>query len=676
MDAGRDAGVITRQLKDLSQSVRLANLTKKAFEDLEEAIALLDNKNYLEATEKLKSVESISNKAEFQDDEDSKQSMKAIRKEHDFVKQKVAYVLGKDWDENVKIVPHFEDGTEDKLLSTTLEFKFQPTDTRLKWLVQAMSQSDILLFRQTKFSQRLFTYILKPIVTRKTRLEEGNSNSFILHVDQESEERPNPVTVLEDFEIICRLLFKYFDFCLSDNQHFLSKIGSQICKPSVDLLMKECLMPAVPDKKDEFEGYFPKITTVVKSFHTAMLATKFFKENEIEALLQFVENLNETFVNKKCCSILGQARMLMKKDLHVVTKIEEKASLGKEDLEDLLQTKTNTNLKIDVSQEEELLPLPQGMSLNDGLFKFPTCQVSTSMIDLKALIDNVINEALEVKDDALYSGRLLVALRNVFEMYNDVLPVTHNESLKSFPLNSALGYNNCMYLAHECLQIFIPAEKLPDPLNRRPLTFSDLVPKLRQTGIEVFMAQMRRLRDQFRSLLRDSVTGIGQLDGSNLLPNTSEKCMKQVMHQMLHLKSLWEDTLPLSIYRRSIGTLLNSVVEELVQRVVVLEDIAADAAVQICTLFTTLQDKAPEQIFVIAGNKETSKGDIVRYVKKWNRFKELIIILNASMREIEDRWASGKGPLANEFTAEEVKRMIRALFQNTDRRAAVLSRIR
>ena len=46
------------------------------------------------------------------------------------------------------------------------------------------------------------------------------------------------------------------------------------------------------------------------------------------------------------------------------------------------------------------------------------------------------------------------------------------------------------------------------------------------------------------------------------------------------------------------------------------------------------------------------------------------------MREIEDRWAAGKGPLANEFTADEIKRMIRALFQNTDRRAAVLSRIR
>ena len=92
---------------------------------------------------------------------------------------------------------------------------------------------------------------------------------------------------------------------------------------------------------------------------------------------------------------------------------------------------------------------------------------------------------------------------------------------------------------------------------------------------------------------------------------------------MLHLKSIWQDVLPLGIYRRTIGTLLNSVVEEMVQRVLILEDIAADAAVQIVTIFSALQDKAPE-VFHLDKNKETSKGDIIRYVKKWNRFKELI----------------------------------------------------
>ena len=74
--------------------------------------------------------------------------------------------------------------------------------------------------------------------------------------------------------------------------------------------------------------------------------------------------------------------------------------------------------------------------------------------------------------------------------------------------------------------------------------------------------------------------------------------------------------------------------------------------------------------------KATKKMDLMRYVKKWNKFLELILILNASLKEIEDRWAGGKGPLALEFSVEEVKKLVRALFQNTDRRAATLSRIK
>ena len=93
-------------------------------------------------------------------------------------------------------------------------------------------------------------------------------------------------------------------------------------------------------------------------------------------------------------------------------------------------------------------------------------------------------------------------------MYNDVLPMSHRESLKKYPLNCALAYNNCMFLAHECLQIFVPIEKLPESLKQRPLTFADLVPKLRQTGVEIFMDQMKRIKDEFQVVLRDPVSGL------------------------------------------------------------------------------------------------------------------------------------------------------------------------
>ena len=62
--------------------------------------------------------------------------------------------------------------------------------------------------------------------------------------------------------------------------------------------------------------------------------------------------------------------------------------------------------------------------------------------------------------------------------------------------------------------------------------------------------------------------------------------------------------------------------------------------------------------------------------KNWTKFTELIFILGASLREIEDGWSGGQGRLCAEFPAEQVKQLIRALFQNTERRAAVLAKIK
>ena len=154
----------------------------------------------------------------------------------------------------------------------------------------------------------------------------------------------------------------------------------------------------------------------VRAFHASLLDMKLFNENEAQVLLDYVDNINETFVNQRCQSLLGQARILMKKDLHVAAKIEDSSSkFNNEDMEEILRTKTNTNFKLDMSVEEELLPLPEGMALNDGLFKFPNCQVSQSIIELKNLLENVVNEALEApKEDGGYlSKKLLLTARYI-----------------------------------------------------------------------------------------------------------------------------------------------------------------------------------------------------------------------------------------------------------------------
>lgn len=51
------------------------------------------------------------------------------------------------------------------------------------------------------------------------------------------------------------------------------------------------------------------------------------------------------------------------------------------------------------------------------------------------------------------------------------------------------------------------------------------------------------------------------------------------------------------------------------------------------------------------------------------------MILGASLIQITEQWSEGKGPLTLNYKPEEIKFLIRALFQNTDRRANALSSI-
>ena len=118
-----------------------------------------------------------------------------------------------------------------------------------------------------------------------------------------------------------------------------------------------------------------------------MTETKFMNKSETNSLSGFIANVNETFVNKRCKTILKNARNLMKKDLHVTKIIEGSSPLDQKDLEQMLKkSETFPDISIEMDFEEQLLPLPQGMTLVDGLFKFPKCQVSKSMIELKDLI--------------------------------------------------------------------------------------------------------------------------------------------------------------------------------------------------------------------------------------------------------------------------------------------------
>ena len=125
------------------------------------------------------------------------------------------------------------------------------------------------------------------------------------------------------------------------------------------------------------------------------------------------------------------------------------------------------------------------------------------------------------------------------------------------------------------------------------------------------------------------------------------------------------------------GTLLNSVVVDIITCITSLDDVSEDDACQLHALLQLLTDKCPQLYSEAAtANQTVAPAMLLKHVAKWSKVHELQLLLSASLHDIADRWAEGKGPLAQEFRPNEVKQMVRALFQNTDRRANLLAKIR
>jgi centromere/kinetochore protein ZW10 len=201
------------------------------------------------------------------------------------------------------------------------------------------------------------------------------------------------------------------------------------------------------------------------------------------------------------------------------------------------------------------------------------------------------------------------------------------------------------------------------------------VPRLRTVAGSVMVQSLRIQRDTITSVLAGSGISSSSSSGGGgsggperRLSSGVDQAVRQFISQLSHNQKVWQGTLPDDVYYRSIGSLLNAGLEQVIQKILGLTDISAEMSGQFCTLFNQIVTKSPDLF------KPDTSPD--KYVRKWGKFREMITVLDSSLRVLEDRWAEGAGPLAKEFSADEVKQMIRAIFQNTERRAAVLSKIK
>lgn len=143
------------------------------------------------------------------------------------------------------------------------------------------------------------------------------------------------------------------------------------------------------------------------------------------------------------------------------------------------------------------------------------------------------------------------------------------------------------------------------------------------------------------------------------------KPIRQCLRQLDLLKNVWQTILPSELYSKTIAGLLDVVSSNIVRKVTAMEDISTTLSNGLVDLIKVVDEKG-QALF-------DANSSAVSLVPTWQKMLHLQFILDASLVDITNSWKAGQ--ISKSFKVDEVKRLIRSLFQNTDRRANALSSI-
>ncbi|XP_059812824.1 centromere/kinetochore protein zw10 homolog [Hypanus sabinus] len=613
-------------------------------------------------------------------------------------KEKLLYHLGEEWKQLAvwSLPPSPAPAKAEDLFGWTLKTELRLCNMMSKkksdlepLLVSILQGFAILgeLNRKLKFfSQILLKYILKPLVIEpflEVEIELQTNDAVLRFAAVESKsDHESPAKVYQKISTVLEFLYQHLLYVpLWDSMDCKEKqainlaelLGGMIWEELSEIIIKNCLVFSIPANSSQLELY-EEVIKATDKFEEKLKEMQFLQGHSTD-LLKYAKNVNVHFASKKCQDVIVTARNLMTSEIHNTVKIttDSKISIPK-------LPSPEMDSKLVISKTSNVVPgdivnLGTVKQLSSQTMGFPTCRISESTQKLVELAYQTLSEATSATTEC--AVQLFYTVRNIFHLFYDVVPTYHKETLQKLPQLAAIHQNNCMYIAHHLITLGHQFHcSLPNPLCNGTATFVDFVPSFRQLGTECFLAQLCTQRDELLERLSTARNYSSLEDADNY--SAANKAVRQVIHQLKRLGIVWQDVLPVHIYCKALGTLLNTAITDIVNKITVLEDITSESADGLYSLCKTILEEGPgifQPLLEESKNKKFQE-EIPIYVPKWLKFKELMIVLQASLQELVDRWTDGKGPFAAEFSPIEAKNLIRALFQNTERRAAALAKIK
>ncbi|KRZ78854.1 Centromere/kinetochore protein zw10 -like protein [Trichinella papuae] len=301
-----------------------------------------------------------------------------------------------------------------------------------------------------------------------------------------------------------------------------------------------------------------------------------------------------------------------------------------------------------------------------SLWTFPKVCVSNAVYSLMKMITEILHDSsanvIDIEKDEITEYNIETCQKIVF-MYRSLK--YWNGDADFFNDEPAMNYVDTVYVTH-CL--LLNSMQLLNVGCHVKFPFLTIIQDLRKDAALQFRAYI----DKCVTAVKERLNSLKKLDGLLVVG-----CMKEYQTNLNGLlvkykqwKLKWQQILPEKIWQAVIGQLINISLEFFCDIILKKEDITSNEADQLQILISPFISKCGA-LFEMNLSEEIST-----VCKSWERLEEILLILDSNLKTIETRWANGSGPLALRLTAEELRNLIRASFQNTKLRAELLSKIK
>lgn len=258
--------------------------------------------------------------------------------------------------------------------------------------------------------------IFEPLVSRAVSSEfsenEGNvTMNMSYSIGPVSDDlRPNYTSVFTNLANLMVFLMS-MNFELTNGDHLVPYILKNRYDDLMRLILNECLMHSIPKTFEEKSE-----STLAADIHrmNEILTNQLFFTPGEEKLEDYPAEIDRIFYKQFIKNMTDRASETLKRDLHDMVAISEDTTIA-----------TTTPLT------------------------FPRSMISKSVFELIRLLEKIIAEAQKC-DEASREKKLnlLMAAKAVLENYPFAIQLHHSKFLSQIPQQSALFYNNCMYLSN------------------------------------------------------------------------------------------------------------------------------------------------------------------------------------------------------------------------------------